>query len=373
MAHAFARLVRCEARAAVVAGPAIHGHTLPGAWRVYEPAHPFPDQISVEAGQHALRLAREPHRHRFVLLLSGGASSMLCLPAHGVTLEDKVTTSKALMEAGIPIDGLNCVRKHLSGIKGGQLGAAAERSVTLAISDVHHPVTDDPSVIGSGPTVADPTTFAQALEIVAKLPDVPRGVIRRFEAGCAGEIPETIKPHDPRLRHAEFIVLGNRHSVLEAAARSAGEIGYGVVTIDQPTHGEARAAAVQFMAAAEALAHSAPRPLCILAAGETTVRVVGSGTGGRNQEFVLSAGTHLRPLGTSVLASVGTDGRDGPTDAAGAIADSTTLDRAARAGLDAAAALAANDAYPFFAALGDLIISGPTGTNVGDLHVLLIA
>jgi glycerate 2-kinase len=374
MAHALEDLFPASVQRALVAGPpAPQTMVLPPTWQVCDPAHPFPDEVSVRAGETALRFASDARNGWLVLLLSGGASSMLCAPADGISLADKVAASKALMNAGVPIHELNCVRKHLSAVKGGYLAAAAGRSLTLAISDVHHPVPDDRSVIGSGPTSGDPTTFRQALEIAIAVAGVPQSVIRRLEDGAAGRLPETVKPQDPRVRAAEFALLGNRQTALDGAAESAAASGFDVHAIDEPTRGDARDAARTFMARASQLARGARRPLCVLAAGETTVQVAGAGKGGRNQEFALSAAPYLQEFGTpAVLASVGTDGRDGPTDAAGAIVDSTTLTRAAGAGLDASGALARNDVYPFFAALGDLILSGPTGTNVGDVQVLLV-
>lgn len=370
MAQALAGPCRGRIRRAVVAGPAVAGSGLPGGWDVLDAAHPFPDAESVRAGEAALDAVRG---ERLVLLLSGGASSMLCAPAEGVSVEDKRAASRALMRAGVDIDGLNCVRKHLSRLKGGQLGARAEGAMTLAISDVHHPAPDEPSVIGSGPAVADPSTFARALAVAAEVPDVPAAVLRRLDRGAAGEVAETVKPGDARLRDAEFVLIGNRATALDGASRAAAAKGYQVAIIEEPVHGEARDAARGFIARAEALVRRSRGPLCVLAGGETTVRVSGRGTGGRNQEFALAAAPLVAALGAAaVLASAGTDGVDGPTDAAGAVVDSTTLARARDAGRDPAEALAANDAYPFFAALGDLIISGPTGTNVGDVQVLLV-
>jgi hydroxypyruvate reductase len=238
---------------------------------------------------------------------------------------------------------------------------------------VHHPVEDDPSVIGSGPTVSDATTFATALEVVSPLGAIPERVKRHFERGAAGLVPETIKPGDPRLARAEFHVIGNRHTALAGAAARATALGYDVTVLSEATRGEAREASRLFVESAGRTPKPA-RPRCVLAAGETTVHVTGRGRGGRNQEFVLGAVGRLKALApAAVLASVGTDGQDGPTDAAGAIADSETLVRAELQRLDQAAALATNDAYAFFAALGDLIFSGPTGTNVGDVQILLIA
>jgi hydroxypyruvate reductase len=240
---------------------------------------------------------------------------------------------------------------------------------------VHGPVQDDPSVIGSGPTVPDPTTYADALRIVRESgATVPSPVLRHLESGARGEQDESIKPGDPVLADTRYEVIGNRHAALEGAMRTAQERGYSVVTLPAATAGEAREAAHAFLSEARWLAAGSPRPLCVLAAGETTVTVRGDGRGGRNQEFVLAGVPAIGAIGrAAVLASAGTDGIDGPTDAAGAIVDSSTLDRASRVGVDWRAALDRNDAYHFFEPLGDLIRWGPTGTNVGDVHVLLIA
>ncbi|MEP6593909.1 MAG: DUF4147 domain-containing protein, partial [Acidobacteriota bacterium] len=307
---------------------------------------------------------------RLLVLLSGGASSLLCVPARGLSMDDKTATAAALMRSGVAIDGLNCVRKHLSAIKGGRLAAAAGRSLTLAISDVHGPVADDPSVIGSGPTVGDPTTFADA-----------RAVVR--QAGVAGQIPprvtahleravnDTPAPGDPRLAGAEYRVLGNRALAMAGAALAARALGYDVEVIAQPTSGEARIAGRAFAEAALRL-RSGDRALCVIGSGETTVRVTGTGLGGRNQEFALAAMPVLAGEAGVVLASAGTDGIDGPTDAAGAVIDGSSAARAAAAGVDPLAALADNASYGVFQSLGDLIVWGPTGTNVGDVHVMLI-
>jgi glycerate-2-kinase len=278
------------------------------------------------------------------------------------------------MRAGVAIDGLNCVRKHLSRVKGGRLAAAASRTVTFAISDVHGPIADDPSVIGSGPTVGDPTTFAQALAIAGDVDEVPDAVRRYLDRGARGEVPETIKPGDARLADGVYTIIGNRETAIGGAAAAARALGYEVHVSRPPTVGEARDASLAFVRAARQLAADAGRPLCVVAAGETTVTVTGNGLGGRNQEFALAAVPEMAGVGRpAVLASVGTDGIDGPTDAAGALVDSTTLDRARAAGVDWESTLDGHDAYHFFRPLGDLVVWGPTGTNVGDVHLLLVA
>ena len=310
-----------------------------------------------------------------LVLLSGGASAMLAAPAEGLSLADKVETTSALLRAGVAIDGLNAVRKHLSRIKGGRLAATAGRTITLALSDVHGPSEDDPSVIGSGPTVADNTTYADALRVIGESgAKVPPGVVSHLKRGSRKEIAETLKPGDPRLLATTFEIIGNRHTVLKAALRAAQDRGYVSHVLPAATTGEAREAAQRFFEEARWIAAAGARPVCVLAVGETTVTVKGEGKGGRNQEFALALAPTIGEFGrATALASAGTDGIDGPTDAAGAIVDSSTLERAARAGVDWRQSLAANDSYHFFEPLGDLVRWGPTGTNVGDLQVFLIA
>lgn len=337
-------------------------------------AHPDPDERSERAGRRALALASSvPADATLLVLLSGGASALMCVPSEGITRADKAATARALMAAGVPIADLNTVRKHLSDVKGGRLGAAAGWRVrTLAISDVHGPVPDDPSAIGSGPTVPDPTTYADALAVVersdARIPAVVR---QHLEAGAQGRKSET--PKDTGGAPVRFEVVGNRRTAMDGAAAAAAALGYEVRAIEEATSGEARVAGRAF--AARALALAAGQPVCVIAAGEPVVTVVGDGRGGRNQEFVLGAAPVLDGVGKDgvqvVCASAGTDGTDGPTDAAGGIVDSGFVRRARAAGLDIDMALARNDAYPLLASLGGLLMFGPTGTNVGDLHVLL--
>jgi glycerate 2-kinase len=358
----------------IIAGPKIARLTVPVGLEWFDAAHPAPNAASEAAGRRALALATERRGAGLLVLLSGGASSMLAVPADGLSLHDKMVTAEALMKAGAAIADLNCVRKHLSAIKGGRLAAAAAGpTATLAISDVHGPVADDPAVIGSGPTVADPTTFDAAMDVLchASVADtVPRAVIAHLQRGA----DESPKPGDERLRDGYYEVIGNRQLAMEGAARQAAALGYSVHVISAATSGEARDAGEHF--AKIALALEEGNPVCVIASGETTVKVRGRGRGGRNQEFALGALSAIdRTAGTStvVLASAGTDGIDGPTDAAGAIVDTTTTARAMACGVRAEVALQENAAYDFFEPLGDLVVWGPTGTNVGDLHVLLIA
>ena len=376
MATAFARLAPADVRAGMAVGP-YDMIDLPAPFHAYRGGHPTPDTGSVAAGRRALDLARAGREDEsLVVLLSGGASALLAAPVEGVSLEDKRETTAWLLKAGADIHALNTVRKHLSRIKGGWLAAAAgSPSLTLAVSDV---IGDDLSVIGSGPTVADPTTYADALAVLDRFGGrggCPASAVGWIERGARGEVPDTPKPGDPRLARAAARVIASRHDALAGARGAAEALGYSVAVRDDAVSGEARDAAQAHLALAADLARGLSKPACILAAGETTVRVTGTGRGGRNQEFALALAPLLDGLGPAVAAaSLGTDGVDGPTDAAGAIVDTTTITRAAAAGLaDPKDYLRHNDSHAFLAGVHDLVVTGPTGTNVGDLQILLVA
>jgi hydroxypyruvate reductase len=338
--------------------------------------HPVPTIGSEQAGRRALGVAGSLEADEtLVVLLSGGASALMAVPAAGVALDDKRATTDRLLRAGADIHSLNTVRKHLSAIKGGWLAAGAPGACrAFAISDV---VGDDLSVIASGPTVGDSSTFGDAVDVLRRFGGegaYPRAVVARLAKGARGDVPETPKPGDPRLVRAASAVIGGRHDAMDGAVGEAERLGYHVVRIDDPVVGEARIAAASHLRGVVARAAGVARPACIVSSGETTVRVVGDGKGGRNQEFALAAAAALASLGGSaVAASAGTDGVDGPTDAAGAIVDATTVERARAGGLSPDTFLDDNNAYPFFAALGDLILTGPTDTNVGDLQIILLA
>lgn len=345
----------------------------------FDVGHPIPTEGSVKAGLRALELANETTEGSvLVTLLSGGASAGLTVPANGLTLDDKVRVTQVLLESGISIDGLNCVRKHLSAIKGGRLAAAAAgRCVTLAISDVVNPVPDDPTVIGSGPTAVDPTTYADALQYLLTCGSrnlFPDAAVSILERGANGDFEETLKSNSGMLNNPEYFIIGNRLNAMEAAADEARRLGFHVLTVTEPVIGEARVSGDEYIKSLARLTHEQPRPLCVISAGETTVKVNGPGRGGRNQEFALAGAFSLfRRFPLAVVASVGTDGIDGPTDAAGAIIDNTTPSRAADAGLERPEHyLAANDSYTFFDTLGDLLKIGASDTNVGDLQIALI-
>ncbi len=349
---------------------------LPPAIESFVGGHPVPTAASEAAATRALSLAREANpEDELLVLLSGGASAILAAPAPGLTLADKIATTRLLLESGADIGQLNAVRKHLSAIKGGRLALRAACPVhTFALSDV---VGDDPSVIGSGPTVPDPSTFDDALAVLDRFDlraRVPPAALRVLDEGRRGERDETPKPGDAAMTRSTFTLVGGRGQAMDGARGEAIERGYATVTLEAPVVGEARTAGPAFVAQAIRLAERLPRPACVIASGETTVRVTGRGKGGRNQEVALSAAGIVGDLGTpAVFMSVGTDGVDGPTDAAGGVIDSATRARASTRGLaEAGAVLDANDSYSFFAALGDLIQIGPTDTNVGDLQILVL-
>jgi glycerate-2-kinase len=363
-----------EVRGGLVVSPGPSPPLLPLETIVGE--HPQPGEGSERAGRRALSIAGDvPASDELLVLISGGASSLLAVPASGITLEAKRATTGLLLRQGADIYALNTVRKHLSAIKGGRLAAACRaESRTLVLSDV---VGDDLSVVASGPTVADTSTYADALQVIDRCGGrdrYPEAVVAHLEAGVSGNRPESPKPGDPRLAHAHTILIGGRHQAMHGAATEARRRGYLTVVLEEPVIGEARAAGAELIRRALACRAGAG-PTCVIASGETTVRVTGTGKGGRNQEVALAAAAVLAETpATAIFASVGTDGVDGPTDAAGAIVDTTTVRRGEEAGLPPAARfLEANDSYAFFDALGDLIRTGPTGTNVGDLQVCLLA
>jgi hydroxypyruvate reductase len=348
-----------------------HRHEdLPPTVEWHESAHPIPDLRSVAAARRALDIARAvPSTECLLLLLSGGASALMAHPLDGLTLADKQATIREMMLAGANIHELNTVRKHLSAIKGGRLAAAcAGTTLTLAISDV---VGDDLSIIASGPGVPDPTTWSDVAGLLTRYPPTSHAVRDMVQRGVSGGIADTPKPGDAAFSRVRARVIASRRHALDAAGTAAAALGYEVRVLDEPVVGEARDAATHWFEQASGL-HERNRKMCVLSAGETTVRVVGEGRGGRNQEFALALVDTLSHLREDVIvASVGTDGIDGPTDAAGALADTTSRPRAGTLGFEPAAFLADNNAYDFFAMLGDLIHLGRTDTNVGDVQVML--
>jgi hydroxypyruvate reductase len=377
MLNAFLAALSVPLRTILAVGP-VRPSVLPETAEWFTGGHPLPSPGSIEAAARAREVAACSGPDDVLLvLLSGGGSALMALPAEGISLEEKQQTARLLMEAVADIYELNTVRKHLSAIKGGQLAAgAAGRVITLAISDV---VGDDLSVIASGPTVPDDSTFAAALSVIERRGGrqrYPESVVARLGRGARGEVAETPQTGDPRLSRASARVIGAQRGALHGARASAESLGYHVHEIEQPVVGEACDTGRDYADALARVLEAVPRPLCVISSGETTVTVTGRGRGGRNQEFAFGLAEALAarpPFGRDVAAaSVGTDGIDGPTDAAGAIVDGSTMARAAAAGLDPRAYLDDNNTYEFFDRLGDLIRTGPTSTNVGDLQVVLI-
>jgi hydroxypyruvate reductase len=338
--------------------------------QVIEAGHPVPDRRGQAASGRLLELAARAGPNALVLfLVSGGGSALAPAPAPPVTLEEKQAVTRLLLAAGAPIGELNAVRKHLSLLKGGLLARAAAPAtvVTLALSDV---IGDPLDVIASGPTAPDPTTFGDALDVLRRrglTKRVPPSVSARLRAGARGEVAETPKPGEAVFQRVTNMVLGNNRLVTAAAVAAAERLGYRARLLTRELQGEAREVARDLVAQARRLAP----PACLVAGGETTVTVRGRGRGGRCQEFALAAALELTPADGLTVLAAGTDGTDGPTDAAGGLVDAGTAERGARAGADARAALADNDAHGFLARSGDLVVSGPTNTNLLDLYIVL--
>ena len=349
---------------------------VPAGVEAFAGGHPVPTPGSLAAGRRALQIAGATTRDDvLVVLLSGGASALLEYPAGGVTLADLQVTTSRLLRAGADISALNAVRKHLSAVKGGRLAsAAAGCTVALVVSDV---VGDNLAVIASGPTVADPTTYADALAVLERFGGTgsyPRTIVEALREGVDGGRPDTPKSGSVGLARAETRIVGAQRDALEGARREALSRGYHVSVEPEAVTGEARLAARAVLDRVRAHAAACLPKVCLLSGGETTVAVTGTGTGGRNQELALALAGSLADVPAAVVvASVGTDGIDGPTDAAGAMVDNTTVSRGHAAGLgDPGPFLSDNNAYAYLQAVGDLVMTGPTGTNVGDIQVVMI-
>jgi hydroxypyruvate reductase len=337
---------------------------------VHPASHPIPDERGVAGAKRIAEICAEAgERDVVICLLSGGASALTPYPADPVTLAEKQETTRLLLECGANIHEINAVRKHLSSFKGGRLAkiAAPAHVLTLIVSDV---VGDNLDVIGSGPTAPDSATFDTALAVLDKYAlrtRVPENVRSKLEGGQ----DETPKPGDPVFDGVENIVIGSNQRSLDAAAREAKGLGYRTLVVSSTIEGETRDIARMHAAIARQIReHGQPvkAPACVISGGETTVTIRGTGQGGRNQEFALAAAIDIAGLRDVLVLSAGTDGSDGPTDAAGAMADGATVERARGAAADA---LRNHDSYPFFKDLGDLIVTGPTGTNVMDIHLIL--
>jgi glycerate 2-kinase len=373
MAASFSAVPHLAIRRAIAIGT--HAHPdLPPRVEWIESSHPYPDARSEAAANRALAIAESVHSgEALVILLSGGASALMAAPITGITLADKIETTRLMMLAGADIHALNTVRRHLSKVKGGRLAAACVgTTLTLAISDV---VGDDLHAIGSGPGVPDQTTWSDAASALARYGGEHHSdrVKRVVNDGLNGLIADTPKIGDPSVARTKARVIGSRVDAMDGARALAVERGYHAIVIPDAVTGEAKMVAPAWFGTVQAMLAHAPRPACVISSGETTVRVTGSGRGGRNLEFVLALVHDMANARNAAVASIGTDGIDGSSGVAGGIVDSMTLVRAARAGLEPPGNyLAANDSLAFFAPLDDVVRLGRTDTNVGDLQVLLI-
>jgi len=362
-----------------------HGHALDdpsmaGPIEIVEAGHPIPDRAGLCGARRIIDLLRDTaERDLIVCLLSGGGSALMTLPVYGISLADSQALTEVLLGSGATINEVNTVRKHISQLKGGQLARLASPAivVSLVLSDV---VGDPLDVIASGPTVPDPTTFSDAWAVLARygvVDDVPPSIVGHLTAGLHGVVADTPKPGDPLFDRVHNVVVGSNRLAARAAAAEAERLGFATALLTTFLEGEARevgkvvASLVKGLASGEMM-HLA-RPACLIAGGETTVTLSGKGgQGGRNQEMALAAALALNGWKGVLIACLATDGSDGPTDAAGAFADGATVARAAELGVDAQLFLARHDAYRFFKQVGDLIVTGPTRTNVNDLILALV-
>lgn len=357
-----------------------YGHGVPlDRVRILEAGHPIPDENGIRATREILDLLAETGEKDIVVcLLSGGGSALMDDFQTGITLADVRKATALLLQSGAAISEVNTIRKHISKIKGGRLTAKASPSplINLVLSDV---IGDDLHVIASGPTVPDEGTFGDALSVLSRYgleERFPGRIIDYLRLGQCGKVPDTPKQGNPIFKNTVNLIIGNNGMAAGAAASRARRLGYRPMVLTTEMQGEAREAAGFLAAVAREVARNdrpVGKPACLIAGGETTVTVRGNGTGGRNQELALAAAVKISGCRTIVFLSGGTDGTDGPTDAAGAVVDDGTLDRAGRESLDARAFLDANDSFHFFQKLGGLLITGPTRTNVMDLVIILVA
>ena len=356
------------------------GHELPLEHiRIHEASHPVPDERGIKGAEEILSLVKEAGGRDLVLcLISGGGSALLVAPAEGVTLEDKQEVTRLLLACGADIHEINTIRKHLSRAKGGGLARFAYPAtvVSLILSDV---IGDDLNVIASGPAVPDTSTFDDARRVLKKYDiwdRVPASVQSRIQQGLVGDIEDTPKAGDAVFERCFSELVGTNIQALKAAGQQAEQLGYQTLILSSTVEGEAREVVKVLTAIAKEVRDSGnplSAPACILCGGETTVTIRGDGKGGRNQEFALAAALVLDGIKNIVVLAGGTDGNDGPTDAAGAMADGRTLARARAKDLDPLDYLRRNDSYHFFQSLEDLVITGPTRTNVMDVYMVLVA
>jgi glycerate-2-kinase len=356
----------------------VSGKPLPAAFEIYEAGHPVPDEQGVAGAVRVIHLLEEADRESLVVcLISGGGSALLAAPSEGVSLDEKQQVTRLLLQAGADIVELNTVRKHLSRVKAGRLAEAAwpARVLSLILSDV---IGDRLDSIASGPTSPDKTTWTDALDVAARYDlegKIPPKIMQMLRDGAAGRIPDTPKQDNPVFEGVENVIIGSNRIATEAARQKALALGFEPVVLTSELQGEARDAAQwlyrQVLESQSCLASGRKR-ICLIAGGETTVTVRGNGLGGRNTEMALAFAMAIEGTSGITFLSAGTDGTDGPTDAAGAMADGQTISKARAQGLDPQSFLDNNDSYRFFEKTGGLFKTGPTGTNVMDLQIILI-
>lgn len=377
MARALEDLLEDRIQAGVIVVKGGHGLPLKHV-KVCEGGHPVPDEGGVRGTEEILSLVKDAgERDLVICLISGGGSALLIAPPENISLEDKQAATKLLLACGATIHELNTIRKHLSRSKGGRLAQTAHPAtvISLILSDV---VGDDLDVIGSGPTVPDSSSFKETENILKNYgvwKDLALSIRDHIQKGLAGKIPETPKSGDAVFERCSQILVGTNLQAMKAAGQAAERLGYRPLILSAKVEGEAREVARVHAAIAREIVDSGnpvSPPACVLFGGETTVTLQGDGKGGRNQEYALAAAQALEGSDRIVMLSGGTDGTDGPTDAAGAIADGHTIARAHKKGLNALDYLKRNDSYHFFQQLDDLIITGPTRTNVMDVYLFLI-
>jgi len=356
-----------------------YGHSVPlNKIKVIAAGHPVPDEAGANATREIIAALSQAKKDDLILcLLSGGGSALLSYPADNLSLEDKQTMTRLLLDCGAKIQEINAIRKHLSRVKGGRLAQLASPAtiVSLILSDV---VGDHIESIASGPTAPDGTTFSDCWRIIERyglIGQIPTTVRDFLEQGMQGKIAETPKPGDRLFEKVQNVIVGNNRTALLAAEHQAEALGYHTLILSSFIEGEAREAALFHSAIAKEIISTdnpVSRPACVISGGETTVTIRSDGRGGRNQEFALAAAIEIDGTEGVAILSGGTDGTDGPTDAAGGIVDGTTIKRAKNRGLEANYYLNRNDSYRFLQAAGDLLVTGPTFTNVMDLRLVLV-
>jgi len=356
-----------------------HGYVAPlRRIQLLEGGHPLPDKGGMEGTRRILKLISNLDQNDLVIcLISGGGSALLVSPSPGISLKDIKELTDQLLRCGADIKEINTIRKHISQVKGGRLAQMAHPAhvVTLILSDVIGSRLDS---IASGPTAPDTTTFSDCLKIIKKyklIDRIPPSILGHLKKGVQGKIEETPKPGSPIFKRVKNLIIGSNSLALEAARQKAEDLGFNTAILSRPVSGDTTRAAVKHASFAKRIQEKGDPvspPACLISGGETTVKIRGKGLGGRNQEFVLVGATKIAGLENVVMLSAGTDGTDGPTDAAGAICDGKTIKRALRKGLNPKQYLNNNDSYHFFQKLKDLLKTGPTNTNVMDIHLVLV-